>query len=205
MPALLEHQCSSLLSLPRQTGPPRQPPLPAAVSTRRCEAVANRSCGCCFPSTSQLVSAPAGAWEQLLHLKRTRQLIHSVNRPKQVTRVPACSGQKHIYISHGNRLRTSSNPSSCTGIAHTSLHVDEHTSASNEAEQLHTTTLYLPLSLTELLTPAGWLCRPALYIQRASQPSWDRHRLETCVKQAGLVLKFLTCSFKSSLLSGKSF
>lgn len=154
---------------------------------------------------SQLVSAPAGAWEQLLHLKRMRQLIiHSVNRPKQVTCVPACSGQKHVYISHENRLRTSSNPSSCTGIAHTSLHVDEHTSASL-VQQLHTTTLYLPLSLTELLTPAGWLCRPALYIQGASQPSWDRHRSETCVKQAGLVLKFLTCSFKSSLLSGKSF
>lgn len=39
-------------SLDRQGLPPRQPPLPAAVSTRRCEAVANRSCGCCFPNTS---------------------------------------------------------------------------------------------------------------------------------------------------------
>lgn len=39
-------------SLDKQGLPPRQPPLPAAVSTRRCEAVANRSCGCCFPNTS---------------------------------------------------------------------------------------------------------------------------------------------------------
>lgn len=95
-------------------------------------------------------------------------------------------------------------PSSCTGIAHTS-HVDKHTSASL-VQQLHIITLYLSLSLTELLTPAGWLCGPALNgMKGASQPSWDRHHLEICVEQAGLVLKFLTCSFKSSLLSGNSF